>query len=419
MTSLVMVAVGVMATANPQAQPGRDSTICGANTPAFSNSLNEDDRGRSWRLKSSAAGCQIELKQDGRIEFTDDFTDIKALSPGGSFDLLEVKGGVRRELVVTSKSGSLVRTWKVVGRERPYDDAASRWLATFLIDLDRQTAACVDSRLPPMLRRGGVSAVLKETEQMPSDYARSVYYTKLAAATKLTAGDLAAILDQAASLHADDYHAAEMLQNLALPQMSDATVHAAALRLLGAMKSDLYVTQGIQTLTRDNRLAKEDVDFAIGAASRMSSDHFKAEVVRALMGTGRLDTAGRTKLARIASDMHEDYDINDVIEQLMDTGSAEATARRTMLAAAGRIKNDSYRATSLKALLKDRSLVEADLLEFVATAAKMTTDSFKADVLIAIARHSPPTPRVRDAVATAADSLARQYRDSVRHAVGR
>ena len=419
MTRLVMLAVGVMAIASPQAQTGRDSMLCGVNTPAFSNSLNEDDRGRSWRLKSSAPGCQIDLKQDGRIEFTDDFNDIKSLSAGGSFELSVLKGGIRRDLSVSSKNGSLARTWKVDGRERPYDDDARKWFAAFLIDLDHQTAAGVDSRVPALLGRGGVSAVLKETEQMPSDYARSIYYTKLAAATKLTAAELAAILDQATSLHADDYHATELLQNLALPQLSDATVHAAALRLLAAVKSDLYVAQGIQTLTRDNRVVKDDVDFAIAAASRMSSDHFKAEVVRTLMGTGRVDSAVRTRLATITTDMHEDYDINDVIEQLMAGASAETSARRTMLEAAGRIKSDNYRATSLKALLKDRSLVEMDLLDFVAAARKMTTDSFKAEVLIAIARHSPPTPRVRDAVATAADSLARQYRDSVRQAVGR
>ena len=359
------------------------------------------------------------MRQDGRIAFNDDFTDIKSLSPGGSFDLSVLKGGVRRELSVSSKNGALARKWKVDGRERPYDDDASRWLAEFLVDLDYLTAAGVDSRLPALLRGGGVSAVLKETERMPNEYARGVYYTKLAAATKLTGAELAAILDQARSLQTDDYHAADLLQNLAAPKIGDADVHAAAIRLLSVVKSDLYVSQGIQMLAGAGPMAKYDVDFAIGAAVRMSSDHFKAEVVRVLMGIGRSDATIRANLSRVIADMHEDYDIDDVISQLMVNGSAEPAARRTMLEAAGRIKSDNYRSTSLRALLKDRSLVESDLLEFVAAAGKMTIDSFKAEVLIAIARHSPPTPRVREAVATAADSLSRQYRDTVRQAVGR
>ena len=423
MTTLVMLAVGTLAVAD--AQTGRESTLCGANTPSFSNSLNEDDRGRSWRLKASAPGCQIDLKQEGKIEVTDDFSDIKSLSSGGSFVLMELKGGARRELSVTSKNGSLARTWKVDRHERPYDDEARRWLAAFLLDLDRQTAAGVDSRLPALLRLGGVSAVLKETALIPNEYARASYYTKLAAATKLTTADLVAILDQAASLQTGDSCAVELFQNLATPQMTDAAVHAAALRLLAVVKSDYYVTQGIQTLARegvpgaDSRLAKDDADFAISAASRMISDNFKAEVVRALTRTGRLDAGVRAGLARITAGMNEDFYLNDVIEQVSINGSIDANARRAMLDAASRIQSDNYKAMSLKSLLRDRGLDESDLLDFVTAAGRMKTDSFKADVLIAVARYSPPTPRVRDAVSTAANSLSRPYRDSVRQAVGR
>lgn len=427
------VIVGVLAALVPasgssspaQGPTARESALCGPSPTSFSNALNDNGRERSWRLKTTSAGCQIDLKQEGKVEFSDDFMDIKSLSRGGTFDLTVLKGGVRRELSVSNKNGALVRTWKVDGRERPYDDDARQWFGAFLIDLDRQTAVGVDSRLPALLRRGGVAEVLKETAQMPGEYARGVYYTSLAAATKLSSSDVVSILDQASSLDTADSYAADLLQSLAGPQIRDPAVRAATVKLLANVKSDYYINQGIQTLLRGSpadgrgRLTADDVDVVIGAALRMSADVFKAEIVRGVVKTGRLDADGRAKLARIAADMREDFYLDDVIEELAGSGALDANARHTLIAAAGRITSDRYRAMSLKALLRDRGLGEADLLELIAAAGKLRADAEKAEVLIAISRHSPPTGRVRDAVSTAADSLVKRYRDLVKEAVGR
>ena len=416
------VIVGALAALAPQA---RESALCGPHPTSFSNALNDNGLERSWRVKTTSAGCQIDLKQEGKIEFTDDFMDIKSLSPGGTFSLFVLSDGVRRELSISTKNGSLARMWKVDGRERPFDDDARGWFGAFLIDLDRQTAAGVGSRLPTLLRRGGVGEVLKETAQMPSDYARGAYYASLAAATKLSPSDVVSILEQATSLHTADSYAAELLQSLAAPHMRDSAVRAAAVRMLADVKADLYVNQVVQTLLREltsagnGRMAKEDIDVIINAALRISTDAFKADIVRSAVNTGRLDADGCAALTRIAVGMHEDFYIDDVIEELAGSGTLDTNARHTLIDAAGRITSDRYRAMSLKAFVRDRRLGEADLLELIAAAGKLKADAEKADVLMAIARHSPPTPRVREAVVTTADLLAKPYRDSVRQAVGR
>jgi hypothetical protein len=155
-----------------------------------STSITDDDGRQKWTIKLEGTSCRIDFRMEGKAKFNDDFTDLVSLAPGGSFRLDVTDDGERRQLEITPGAGGLERTWKVNGREQAYDDAARAWFGAFLIELDRRTAVGVDQRLPVLLKKGGVSGVLAETAQMPSDYARNVYYTKLAAATHLSSADV-------------------------------------------------------------------------------------------------------------------------------------------------------------------------------------------------------------------------------------
>jgi hypothetical protein len=270
-----------------------------------------------------------------------------------------------------------------------------------------------------------VAEVLKETALMPSDYARGVYYKKLAASTTLSAGNLTAILDQATSLHTGDYYATELLKNLALPRVREANVHAAALRLLGTVNSDYYIASGVQAVIvgpqagSGRALTSDDVDFVVRATGRIKSDYYRAEVMKGLLSAGRPDPRTRRDLARLIADMHEDFYIGDVIQQLARNGGLDAETRHTLIESTGHIRSDYYRAESMKALLRDTEMREADLLDVTTAVIPLNSDHYKADVLTTIARHPAATTRVRDAVSKAAESMSQYYRDNVKRAVSR
>jgi beta-lactamase regulating signal transducer with metallopeptidase domain len=407
------------APAAPPAPPAPPASavpkLCPDNTSS-SNSINEDDGHRTWTMKVTGRACQVDLRVDGKIEFNDDFTDVKSLSAGGSFHLNVLRDGTRRELTITSQGGNLTRTWRVDGQQRPYDADAQKWFAAFLIDLDRQTAIGVDSRLPVLLKRGGVEAVLKETALMPSDYARGIYYKKLSETTKLGAADVATILDQAGSLHTSDYYASQLLQQVASQHAGDATVHTAALKLLALMKSDYYIVQGVESIVSKTRATPEDIDVLLRIAPHIGSDYYEARLVQAV---APLDGRHRALLTGVTANMHEDYYIEQIIDVLSGNGGLDAASRRKLLDATARMHSDYYKAQAVSALLRDRDLGEADLLELVAAMRGVASDSYKANGLVAIANHPSATSRVGDAVISAAERMPEFYRDSVRRAAKR
>ena len=89
-------------------------------------------------------GERLEVRYDGEVEFTDDDTDVKRLSPGG---LLKIRdGGMMTSLVgghtvefTADSSGNITRRFWVGSSERPFEPEGHKWLASVLPRFIRQT----------------------------------------------------------------------------------------------------------------------------------------------------------------------------------------------------------------------------------------------------------------------------------------
>src|SRR3569833_2046182 len=137
MLIIALGAVPVLAAA-PAARAGAD---CQRNRRSIENSHEQHDNDLiRWRARWSGDNCRVDLVATGEIRFNSDFADITSISNDGTLDLPGVDGSTTRRLTMRpDRSGHLVRTYYVNDREQPWDDAAKRWLAALLIDLDRMS----------------------------------------------------------------------------------------------------------------------------------------------------------------------------------------------------------------------------------------------------------------------------------------
>jgi hypothetical protein len=403
-------------------------------------------------LKLSGGGCTVDLKADGRLTFNDDFTDIASLESGGFFRLDVSERGVRRELNIESRNGSLARTWRVNGREAPYDAAAQAWFAAFLIDLDRRTAIGVDVRLPHLLRAGGVNAVLDETGLMASDYARGVYYTRLLKAAQLSTGDVTRVLQQAAKLTKSDHYAHELIRTVAPRGLSDRAQRAAVTEVIDGMDSDHYRAESIKVLVASGRPGAEELDLLVRMLPRMKSDHYKTQVMTEVLKGATLTSGQQALLVKAAVNVESDHYAAEFLKTLAASGAMAADVRlasfqavrglqsdhyasevlrdmiRTqrpsaadvdaILQLAPALESDHYRADVFATLLGLSDLSEQSLLGIV-SAARTMSDHYESETLRKVLRHRAATDRVRDAAVSASEDLSRHYRDEVRKAAGR
>src|SRR5918993_2769289 len=102
----------------------------------------------------------------GKLEFTDDYTDIKDISAGGWVIIEEQRDRESfRYEVRRDPSGQLTRAFYVNGTARPLDESARTWLAKFVLEAVRQGAIDAEKRVRTLLSQRGVAGVLTEIGQ--------------------------------------------------------------------------------------------------------------------------------------------------------------------------------------------------------------------------------------------------------------
>ena len=418
---ILSLLLATTASAGTKAAPAPSSSIfhiCPDALDHSSSSIRSDDGRQTITVKLDGVRCAIDFRLEGRPQFNDDFTDLTSLSSGG-FLRLDVKDdGERRQLEIEPGRDGLSRTWKVNGHEQPYDDAARAWFAAFLVELDRRTAVGVDYRLPVLLRKGGVSAVLDETGKMPGDYARSVYYSKLGDARQLSGDDVVRILDQATSLKSSDYYASELLKHVGTT-INDAKVRSAKLRLIQSMSSDYYRAESVKQIAGSGRLGAAEMDLLIGVIQHMQSDYYKTEVLKQVLAGGKLDDPQRKQFALLARDIHADSYAYEFVKALAEPRDMSPSEVQALIDAAATIESDYYRSESTAAILANPSLTEGDLLAIVKLTAPARSDYYRSEMLRRVLAHRAATDAVRRAVVDATDGMSSYYREEVEKASAR
>ena len=389
--------------------------ICAGSLDRSSSSITNDDGRRRWKVTLSGRECDVDLRAEGRIEFTDDFTDIKALDSAGYFRLDVTERGVRRQLEIEARNGSLTRVWRVDGREQPYDNAARAWFAAFLIELDRRTAIGVDVRLPHLLRQGGTDAVLKETELISSDYARGRYYEALARTTTLSAADVARVLRQGAALTKSDHYATELLKAFASQGLRDATTRAAVIELIERMDSDHYKSESVTHFLSVGSPSAQETDLLLRIIPGIESDHYKLEVLKKALRNASLTAAQAAALTTAAKTIDSDHYRAEYLKALLDAAPGAGGAD-VVIGLVADMKSDHYRSEVFIDLLGTRDLRESDLLGIV-SASRSMGDHYASETLRRVARHPSMTDKVRAAVLSAAEGLSRHYAEEIRRAI--
>ena len=124
--------------------------------------------------------ASLRVKIDGAIEFADDDSDVKSLSPGGHFRMEEgalLSGRVYD--VKADSAGNLTKTYSVGSSVKPLDSEGRAWLGRLLPQTIRDTGVGAGPRVARILRQGGAQAVINEIGLIHSDGSKRVYLQQL------------------------------------------------------------------------------------------------------------------------------------------------------------------------------------------------------------------------------------------------
>ncbi len=315
-----------------------------------------DDGTVRWRAHWSGDDCTIDLRATGEPRFNSEFTDITSISGGGTLDLTAITGSHVRKVTFRSNGGALTRSMTIDGAARPWDDAARQWLADLLIDLDRMSGIGVSYRLPTLLARGGVRAVLDETEKFSSDYVRSLYLLKLLDQRTLSEDEYQRVVVSAARDVRSDYEMSRILRAVAeRSSLENTATRRAYLDAVEKMSSDYERSRILQTIFARTRLSRDLVREAVRSAGTFHSDYERSQVLLAAIANKSLTDGDAQPVVEAAARSSSDYEKSRVLRAVAERFALDAEARRAYLRAAGTIKSDYENRRVLAALVKSES----------------------------------------------------------------
>jgi hypothetical protein len=311
-----------------------------------------DTNENEWTISHSDNGREFNLRIKGKPEFTDDYSDLKSVSAGGSVTIEERTPSLTRKLEITpGADGKLQHSYSVNGASHELDPEGKQWLAGFILDAVRQSAYDAERRVARLFERGGAAAVLEEVALIKGDYAKSVYLRQLLKDRQVDAAAARKVVQMAARDISSAYEKQQVLAAVAVKYLDDNDTLAEFAAAIPTISSDHERGQALAALVKDRKLTSEQLKIVVPAVAKMSSDYDKAN---ALLG-------------------------------LLKAGGTEAVAQPAFFDAVNGIQSAYDRARVLSAVLVAKPSNEAVKL-IVTSAAGISSDYEKAQVLIAAAK---------------------------------
>jgi beta-lactamase regulating signal transducer with metallopeptidase domain len=320
---------------------------------------------------------------DGTVEFTDDDTDVKSLSPNGRFRLED--GGLlskRAYEVTADAAGNLTRSYKVGWTTKPMDEEGRAWLAHTLPEVIRESGIGAGPRVARILRQGGPPAVLTEIGRIHSDGSKRVYLEQLFSQATLKPSELKDAARLIRSISSDGDKAQVIIT-------VDANYFAADLRsyLFDAgesINSDGDKRRVLSDVIKKDGGSLETLARAARTARHISSDGDKAEVLIEMANPYRPAAGVDMAYFDAANSISSDGDHARVLSKMLAFhGDDHNTLTRTLLSAQ-RIASDGDKARVLKEAVTAYSEDAAVRKAFFDVANSISSDGDHQQVLVSL-----------------------------------
>ena len=346
------------------------------------NSISRDDG--VWVWSWSEDGNSLELTVKGEVQFADDYTSVKQMSPGSSLRLKEKRGGLNRRLEIASSAAGMTFSYSVDGQTRPYDAEAKAWFSKVLTEAVTQTGLDAGPRAQRILKDAGVNGLLDEISRLKSDHVKHLYFQELMRSGRLDARSAPEVLKRASLEIKSDHYLAQVL--LALPEQlqADEAVRSAYLEAAARVGSDHYRAQVISAGLKRGNPSKESLLMALHGAAGISSDHYKTQVLLEVAESSLADERIRLAYLEAAAAVQSDHYKTQALLKVAEGSLDGAAVRSSYLKAATSIGSDHYRSQALFAFL-GKARISKEALLATLKAAESMSDHYRAEMLLRLA----------------------------------
>ena len=277
-----------------------------------------DNNDNEWVINHSDNGHEFNLRIKGKPEFTDDYSDLKSLSPGGSVTIEEKTASVTRKLEIKPDAdGKLQRTYSLNGAAHDLDAEAKQWVSAIILDAVRQSGFDVERRVARLFERGGAAAVFEEVAQIKGDYAKSIYLRQMLKDRQVDGATARKVVQVAAHEISSAYEKQQVLAAVSGKYLEDKETLAEFAAAIPTISSDYERGQALAALVKDRKLTTDQLKIVVPSAAKMSSDHEKANALLGLLKAGGVEAVAQPAFFEAVNGIQSAYDRARVLSAVL------------------------------------------------------------------------------------------------------
>jgi beta-lactamase regulating signal transducer with metallopeptidase domain len=345
-------------------------------------------------------GDHLEVTYSGKFEFTDDDTDVRVMSPGGSLKISDGKWLGRHSVEIRERGGQLEHLYYVNASSRPYEPEGRVWLQQNLPRFVRNTGIGAESRVARLLKSGGPGAVLTEIGRIDGNYVKGIYYKQLFAQATLTPDQYRQAMTQAGrEMKGSSYELAQLLIAVAGQIPSDEASRAAYFQAAGGIDSDYELRRVYTAMLKRGPVSSAILAGILANSRSIDSDYELSELLRQLLSQQSLDDRNRTEFFAAVGTLQSSYERHRVLSAAVSGQAASDPALlESALTAATGLHSNYETAQFLQEVLRQNNVEGRVRAPFFAALNTIDGNYDKGRVLQAVVRKSGTSPDTLRAV---------------------
>lgn len=344
----------------------------------------EDGRG-NMMVAWTGANCTIAIRVKGKVTFNESETDVASLSSNGRFEIEHDEDNVSRSYLVTNRSGSLERRYRLNDNDAPLDQAATEWRNTLILEFIRRSGYNAEARVERLWKTGGIDALVREIGFLTSDGVRTRYIRAVFQNPSVTPADITRLLTLAKEIESDGDRSGVLA---AVPErlLADRAVQHAWGDAAQGIESDGDLANVLVQVLRSGKLASDACEWVVNLAGNIESDGDRSTVLIAATDALQWSPGCARRSLELTRGIDSDGDKTEVLVQFLGRHGLPGDLIISFFQASGSISSDGDHSEVLHrviALDRPSERIVAALLE---DSHGISSDGDRTSVLVDAAR---------------------------------
>lgn len=299
-------------------------------------------------------GNDFRIEYDGKIEISNDDTDVISISRGGFLEIKKSSFGNKRRILIESDGGqNLIKKYFVGSKEKSFNPDGKQWLAEVLPDIVRSTKIGAESRVNRFYSNGGAKSVINEINRIDSDYIKTYYY-ELLLSKKLNSSELVAVLESVGKQIKSDHYLSQILRKNQKNFLLNGQTTTAYINATKHINSDHYMAQVLKDIIKDKTISDSQMSSLLEITSKINSDHYLAQILTDVMQYRDLNDQNVTKIILLSKQINSDHYKTQVLKKALDQKNLSNSAYQSFLSVIDDINSDHYASEIANELLDQK-----------------------------------------------------------------